>query len=97
MSEEKFIHNKAQSRYELHIGDHMAVADYQLREGEKGVMVCITHTGVPEALRGGGVASRLMEQVLADIEAQGLQVLPWCSFAEAYIERCPEWTSLVAK
>ncbi len=47
------------------------------------------------ALRGTGAAGRLMEGVLASARAEGLRVVPLCSYAAAYIRRHPEHHDLL--
>lgn len=75
--------NKASNRYELITDGHVSVADYLL-EGET---LTITHVGVPEALRGRGIAAQVMDGVLADAKARGLHINPLCSYASAYMAR----------
>ncbi len=68
------------------------LAEYERGEG----LVIATHTVTPPALRGWGLASRLVKAMLADARAQGLKVLPLCSFVAAYFERHPEEQDLRA-
>lgn len=75
--------NKAASRYELIIDGHVSVADYVL----DGDVITITHVGVPEALRGQGVAAKVMDAVVADANARGLHIVPVCSYAATYMAR----------
>jgi len=65
--------------------------DYQLTPGT----VVFTHTGVPHALRGQGLAAELVEAGLHWAEAQGLRVVPACSYVEAYLRRHPAWQRLL--
>lgn len=92
MSERKFLNNEERKRYELHVGDRIAVAEYIINN--EGV-VYMTHTETPVALEGQGVASELIEKSLQDIKAQGRKVYPLCPFVIAYVRRHPEWKSLV--
>jgi len=57
--------------------------DYQ-RHNDR---VLITHTWVPAALGGRGIAARLTRTALAWIRGQGLAVVPVCSYAARYLER----------
>ena len=61
--------NKAQHRFEMSLGDDTAVAYYSLTPG----VITFTHTEVPSALRGQGIASRLMHGVLQTARAEGLK------------------------
>jgi predicted GNAT family acetyltransferase len=83
--------NKAQHRFEMSIGGDTAVAYYSLTPG----VVTFTHTEVPAALRGQGIASRLMRGVLETVRAEGLKVVPRCSFVAAYMNRHPEFNDLL--
>ncbi|HEY9573745.1 MAG TPA: GNAT family N-acetyltransferase [Pusillimonas sp.] len=85
-------HNLAQQRFEWIEGGLLSVLDYQLQNG---VMV-ITHTGVPEALGGRGIAADLTKTALDTAKEQNWGVRPLCSYAAAYIKRHPEYENLVA-
>lgn len=92
MEERKFLNNKEAKRYELHVGDKLALAEYIInKEGT----VYMTHTETPVKLEGQGVASELIKKSLEDIKAQGLKVYPLCPFVIAYIRKNPEWKELV--
>jgi predicted GNAT family acetyltransferase len=84
--------NSADSRYELKIDGDLAIAVYQKR----GQVVAFTHTEVPQALEGHGVASTLIN-ALADVRAHGLTIIPACEFVAAYLERHPEEQDLLAR
>jgi predicted GNAT family acetyltransferase len=85
-------HDAAHSRYELRIeGTVVGVANY-IRSGDT---VSITHTGVETALRGRGLAGRLVDFALRDLRGEGLGVLPHCSFVSDYIVKHPEYLELV--
>ncbi|HEY1131772.1 MAG TPA: GNAT family N-acetyltransferase [Roseateles sp.] len=69
-----------------------SVLDYQL----SGDRVVFTHTGVPAAYRGQGLAAQLVHAGLQWAREQGLKVVPACSYVHLYIQRHPEWQNLVA-
>jgi N-acetylglutamate synthase-like GNAT family acetyltransferase len=54
-----------------------------------GVMT-ITHTRVPPAIGGRGIAAQLMEAALSAARAAGWSVNPACSYAKAYLEKHPQ-------
>ena len=83
--------NKNQQRFELDAGGDMAVAYYRLAPG----VMTFTHTEVPPALEGQGIASRLIRGALDSARAQGLKVVSRCSFVSAYLGRYPEFNDLV--
>jgi len=86
-------HNAAQSRFETTVDGALCVLDYQMR-GER---MCMTHTGVPAAVGGRGIAARLVGTALAHAREQGLKVVPACSYVEAYMRRHPETAELLAR
>lgn len=83
--------NTAAHRFEARVEGELAVAEYR-RDGDT---IAFTHTGVPEAIGGRGVASALAHTALEQARAQGLTVLPLCSFFAVYIRRHPEYADLV--
>jgi len=84
--------NPALSRFELDANGVTGVANYKLAGG----VITLTHTEVPEAVRGGGIASRLIEGALNAVRARGLKVVPRCSFVRAYLDKHPEFRDLLA-
>ena len=70
----------------------VSVLDYSLSAGR----VAFTHTGVPPAYQGQGLAAKLVEAGLQWARAEGLKVTPACSYVHVYIQRHPEWQNLVA-
>ncbi len=87
------VRNNAEAqRYELEAEGAPAILEYQERSGA----LLRTHTEVPPALKGRGIASRLVAGTLADIRAQGLKIVPLCSFVAAYLDRHPDDQDLLA-
>lgn len=80
------------ARYELDVDGTTAIAAYR-RDGDN---IVFTHTEVPSALEGRGIASRLIRGALADVRTRGLRVRPVCSFVAAYVQRHPEEQDLIA-
>jgi len=89
----EIIHNTAASRFEARL-DHggLAVADYR-RQADQLVMF---HTEVPFALRGRGIAGQVVGAALDYAQAEGLKVVPSCSYVRAFIRRHPKYAPLVA-
>lgn len=87
----KLIDNRDDSQYEFHIDGVVAKVEY-IREDS---ILKLTHTKVPDQLRGRGIAASLVEKILVDIKNRGLYVTPQCSYIVTYIKRHPQWTDLI--
>ena len=83
--------NKVLSRFELDVEGGVAFANYRLTPAA----VIITHTETPRALRGQGIASRLVEGALALIRADGRKVVGACAFVVDYLRKHPEYQDMV--
>ena len=83
-------HNPNENRFETWIDGTLSKLDY-IQDGKNFV---ITHVGVHPALRGQGVAGRIVEVSLAYARENSLRVVPMCSYAAAYIRRHPEYAEL---
>ena len=57
----------------------------------KGKTIRIDHTRVHPSQRGKGLAHRLIEAAVAYARAEGLSIVPVCSFAVAEFKRHPEY------
>jgi uncharacterized protein len=86
-------HNAARQRFEATVDGQLCVADYQLR----GNVMWMTHTGVPTAVGGRGIAAELVRVALAWAEEKGYTVEPSCSYVEVYMRRHPETLKLLAR
>ncbi len=85
-------HDPARHRFVVRLDGQEAELNYRQRAGE----IELHRTYVPEAFRGRGVAERLGDAAFAYAKAQGLTVIPSCSYlGGAYLSRHPEHRSLV--
>lgn len=57
--------------------------------------IIFTHTEVPKALEGRGIASKLALAGLEWTKAEGKKVVPLCPFVAAYMARHPEWKEIL--
>ena len=62
-----------------------------------GKVMMLTHTGVPKALRGRGIAAVLVQAALDHARERGLKVRPDCSYAEDYMQKHPATLDLLAE
>lgn len=84
--------NKEMKRFETEIDGHLSFVEYSVQPG----ILILEHTEVDKALAGKGIGSELIETVLLEIELRGLKVIPQCTFIAKYIEKHPEWKSILA-
>lgn len=88
----EIVEDEEQSRYEARLGGEVVgVADYV---GQKGLR-SFTHTETFAGHGGEGVAGRIVGRALDDARAEGIKVLPFCSFVADYIGRNREYVDLV--
>jgi predicted GNAT family acetyltransferase len=78
--------NRDARRFELHKDGHVAFLNY-IRKRET---LALVHTEVPSALRGQHLGDALVEAAFAEARAEGLRVIPMCSFVKAYLRKHPE-------
>ena len=57
-------------------------------------VLVVEHTIVPPEIGGRGIATQLLDAVLADARAQGFKIDPKCSFAAHKFGQHPEWDEL---
>ena len=72
--------NRAAGRLEMIEAGQIVFADYR-RDGDR---LIIDHVEAPLALRGTGAAGRFMQALTAYARANGLKIVPLCSYAAAY-------------
>ena len=85
------IHNQDEHCFELTIDGHVAELDYM----RKGDIIIFTHTGVPPAIGGRGLGSKLVKTGLDYARENHLQVRSLCWFVSKYIYRHPEYQRLL--
>lgn len=92
------IEHQADAGQFLYTQDGMTcVLDYHLEDKPDATTVMvITHTGVPQALGGQGIAADLARAALETAQANNWLVNPVCSYIDAYIRRHPEHQALRA-
>lgn len=85
-------HRPEAQRFEAMVDGLLSVAEYRLADG----VMHMTHTGVPLALQGRGIAARLVQAALDHARTQGLKVNPLCSYVRVYMQRHPQTQDLMA-
>lgn len=84
-------HDTAARRFSAEVDGGIAVAAYERTDGR----MALTHTSVPPAAEGQGVASALARAALAFAREEGLRVEAQCPFMSAFIRRHPEYQDLL--
>ena len=86
------VHDQVARRFVVVVDGVEAELDYLLGEHA----ITITHTGVPPAIGGRGVAGALVHAAVEFARGAGLKVVPACSYAEAWMRRHREYSDLRA-
>jgi hypothetical protein len=73
-------------------GDEVGELDYRDDDGRR----VFTHTGVRPAFEGKGLAAQLVRRGLDDARAEGVSVVPQCSYVAAYLAQHPDDIDLLA-
>lgn len=97
MADVDVTRNDEQSRYEAPVDGHRAVVNFKRRTDLERPVVVMTHTEVPEELRGEGIASELVQQALDDVRERGEKVVPECPFVSSWVDDHPEYHDLLER
>ena len=84
-------HETDASRFVVAVEGGDCVLDYLLADS----VMTITHTGVPAAIGGRGIAAALTQAALAAARENGWKVIPACSYARVYFARHPQQQDLL--
>jgi predicted GNAT family acetyltransferase len=79
-------HIPEKGRFQVSVEGELAVADYQMRGNE----MLFTHTFVPPAARGKGIAEALVRRALEFAKEQSYKPVPLCSYVVTFLKRYPE-------
>ena len=75
--------NASVNSFEVTIEGHLAKVDYRM----SGNRMIITHTEVPDALRGKGIAEQLVAFAVKCARKEGLEVVAECDYANRFLNR----------
>lgn len=84
-------HDAEQGQFSAIAQDHLCVLEYELNDA----VMTITHTRVPSAVGGQGIAADLTRTALETARQNQWRVVPECSYAAIYIKRHPAFADLV--
>lgn len=85
-------HDTGAHRFNTVVDGQTAYVEYALT----GEVMTLTHTIVPSAIGGRGIASDLVKAALDSARAQGLQIVPQCSYASDWMRKHPDYQDLRA-
>lgn len=83
--------NEAEQRFEASVDGTLSLLRYERTDDQ----ITYLHTEVPDELEGRGIGSALARAALDDARARKLTVVPRCPFIGAYIQRHPEYLSII--
>ena len=89
---DEIVDNQMASRFEMPVEDGIAFVAYRRGDG----VIWLDHAEVPRPLEGRGLGDRLVRAVLDKVRAEGLKVVPRCSFVAAFIRRNRGYQDLLA-
>jgi predicted GNAT family acetyltransferase len=82
-------------RYVGRVAGHAGEAELTFERPQPDLVVA-DHTLTPPALRGRGIATVLVEHMVADARREGFKIRPTCPFVVALFNHRPEWSDLRA-
>ncbi|MEO6227213.1 MAG: GNAT family N-acetyltransferase [Thermomonas sp.] len=85
-------HDPESNRFNTVVDGVTGYVEYELA----GNTMTLTHTIVPPAIGGRGIASELVKTALDHARAEGLKVVPQCSYADSWMRKHPEYEDLRA-
>ena len=86
------LHDAAEHRFRAVVDGVTCVLEYRMQ----GAVMTITHTGVPEAVGGRGIASALVQAAFDTARRENLRVVPACSYAALWAARHPAYADIVS-
>ena len=85
-------HDSKSGRFATVVDEVTGYVEYELA----GNTMTLTHTIVPDAIGGRGIASGLVKAALDHARAAGWNVVPQCSYAGSWMRKHPDYEDLRA-
>lgn len=85
--EYQITNNQENQQFELLIDDHKAEMVYRLRDDK----IYLMHTSVPKEMENRGIGKALVKFALHYSLKNNLDLVVYCPFVKAYVERHPNW------
>lgn len=90
----EFIHNSNAISVYNENGETIAIVAFPQNEDGN---VVVNRTFVGQSLRGQGIAGKLMEELVKNLEKTNRKAVPTCSYAVTWFEKHPQHSALLAK
>ena len=85
-------HDPNAHRFNTVVDDVTGHVEYEIT----GNVMTLTHTIVPSAIGGRGIAGALVKAALDHARNEGWKVVPQCSYADTWMRRHPDYEGLRA-
>ena len=85
-------HDAKAHRFNTVVDDVTGHVEYEIT----GKVMTLTHTIVPSAIGGRGIAGALVKAALDHARNEGWKVVPQCSYADTWMRRHPDYEGLRA-
>ncbi len=84
-------------KYTAHVAGEEATGylEWEHSPSQESVRIA-THTVVPKAIGGRGIAAQLVEQLIADARDQNFRIVPQCWYVAKKFDANPDWSELRA-
>lgn len=85
------VHEPHLHRFSLELPEvsEVAILQYHQLEGSDGTVLDLVHTYCPPAMRGQGVAAKLVSFACEYARSSNLKIIPTCSYIPVYLSRHP--------
>lgn len=91
-AEPDVVDDEARHRFFVVLDEGEGELVYRVSENR----LILEHAGVDEAIRGRGIAGRLVSAAVARAARTGETVVPWCPYARRWLERHPDESSSIS-
>ncbi len=88
---QNIVVNEEANQFELHLDEGLAFIVYELDSN----VISLTHTEVPVAAEGQGIATEMAQFALNYARENGMKVKPYCRFVQIFLQHHPEYQDLV--
>jgi len=85
-------HHAIPGRFAIEVEGETAHLGYEMADG----VMHITHTVVPEAIGGRGIAGQLVRAAFDYARSEGWKVRTVCTYAEGWVAKHPDYADLLA-